>query len=153
MARLGRSRLVVSAVIYAENKVLLVRRAPHDSYPGMWEFPGGGVDDEIDDEKGESVVDALRREVLEETGIVLPIFPTGEVLVHPTRTALRVVLRFDLESIPGVTLSDEHDEGRFLSLEEAKVTIVGNDIVHDTMRRENQRVMNMIFDNNMGMDP
>lgn len=142
--RLGKNRLVVSAVIHAENKVLVVRRSKQDTYPGLWEFPGGGVD-----EVGESVVEALRREVEEETSITLPPFPTGEVMVHPTRTALRIVLRFDLEKIPNVTLSEEHDEFRFVDVAEAKTTFVDKDIIFDAMRQENQSVLCLVLGNSM----
>ncbi|MFN8016113.1 MAG: NUDIX hydrolase [Acidimicrobiia bacterium] len=143
-SRLGKNRLVVSAVICAEDKVLVVRRAKEDTYPGLWEFPGGGVD-----EIGESVVQALRREVLEETGISLPEFPTGEVMVHPTRTALRIVLKFDLDKIMDVILSHEHDEYRFVDVDEAKTTFVDKDIIFEAMRQENQSVLCLVLGNSM----
>jgi len=146
--RLGKDRLVVSAVVCAENKVLVVRRSKEDTYPGLWEFPGGGVDEH----ENETVVEACRRETFEETGITLPKAPSGEILAHPTRTALRVVLRFDLEEMPEIVLSHEHDEARFLDLDEAKLTQVEGVIIHDSMRQENQGVMHLLFGNSMGND-
>ncbi|KAE8152768.1 NUDIX hydrolase domain-like protein [Aspergillus avenaceus] len=47
-----------------ESKVLLLRRALTDSLPGYWEGPGGGCE-ETDD----SIVDAVVREVREESGL------------------------------------------------------------------------------------
>jgi 8-oxo-dGTP pyrophosphatase MutT (NUDIX family) len=142
--RLGRKRLVVSAVICAENKVLVVRRSKTDTYPGLWEFPGGGVD-----EVGESVVAALKREVEEETGIELSDFPTEEVMVHPTRTALRIVLRFDLEKIPEIKLSHEHDEYRFVDVSDAKTTFVDKNTIFEAMRQENQSVLCLVLGNSI----
>lgn len=66
----------VAAVVESENSYLLVRefRYPTQSYE--WKVPGGGID------KGETAIDAVIREVAEETGIILQ---TPELLttVHP----------------------------------------------------------------------
>ncbi|SDK86474.1 ADP-ribose pyrophosphatase YjhB, NUDIX family [Lentzea albidocapillata subsp. violacea] len=51
----------------AHDRVLLIHACdPHDRGHDWWELPGGGLDE------GEEPVDAARREVAEETGIVLP---------------------------------------------------------------------------------
>ncbi|OJI85078.1 hypothetical protein ASPTUDRAFT_41216 [Aspergillus tubingensis CBS 134.48] len=45
--------------------LLLLHRSPTDSYPLHWESPGGGADLSLDD----TLLQALCREVLEETGL------------------------------------------------------------------------------------
>lgn len=56
--------LSVSCAVFHENRVLMVRRT-RDPYAGCWSLPGGVV------EPGETVPQAVRREVLEETGIAI----------------------------------------------------------------------------------
>jgi ADP-ribose pyrophosphatase YjhB (NUDIX family) len=59
-------RLVVRAVIERNGKLLYVKRSQStNSRPGMYEFPGGRI------EANETLGQALCREVLEETGLVV----------------------------------------------------------------------------------
>ncbi len=61
----------VGAVVIHEGRVLLVQRG-REPLRGYWSIPGGAV------ETGETLIDALRREVLEETGLTVdPLFLTA----------------------------------------------------------------------------
>ena len=64
-AAAGIDRLVVAAVIRAGDRVLLLERNPADYLGGLFELPGGVV------EPGETLPRALRREVAEETGLII----------------------------------------------------------------------------------
>jgi len=57
--------VAVAAIVNAGHEVLVSRRPDHVHQGGLWEFPGGKV------EAGESVQDALDRELLEELGITI----------------------------------------------------------------------------------
>ncbi|KAK5627596.1 hypothetical protein RRF57_003311 [Xylaria bambusicola] len=55
----------VGAFVFdAAQRLLLVQRAPHDSYPLCWEVPGGAAD--IEDE---TILEAVARELWEETSL------------------------------------------------------------------------------------
>ncbi len=57
---------VAAAVIRGDDGRVLIARRPDDKHQGgLWEFPGGKVED------GEPVLEALARELLEELGIVM----------------------------------------------------------------------------------
>ncbi len=55
--------VAVGILVRADGAFLLATRPPGKAYAGYWEFPGGKL------EVGESVQQALRRELLEELGI------------------------------------------------------------------------------------
>jgi 8-oxo-dGTP diphosphatase len=59
---LGFPRLGVSACVWRDGRVLIARRSK-PPLQGVWSLPGGHV------ELGETLRDAARRELLEETGI------------------------------------------------------------------------------------
>jgi ADP-ribose pyrophosphatase YjhB (NUDIX family) len=59
-----RPLLGVGGVVIHQGKVLLIRRAT-EPLKGEWSIPGGLV------ELGEKLLDAVKREVLEETGLVV----------------------------------------------------------------------------------
>lgn len=57
--------VVAVALVDGERRVLLQQRGPNRAMAGLWEFPGGKVED------GETPEAALVREIEEELGIVL----------------------------------------------------------------------------------
>ena len=62
------NRDIASVVILSgDNKLLMGRKDPAKGgvYPDVWHIPGGGVDE------GETLIDAVKREALEEVGIEL----------------------------------------------------------------------------------
>lgn len=56
---------VVAALIRKNNKFFLCRRKEEDNFGGLWEFPGGGV------EEGETLFQAIEREIKEETDLTI----------------------------------------------------------------------------------
>jgi 8-oxo-dGTP diphosphatase len=54
---------VTAGIIARDDRVLVCQRAAGGWHAGKWEFPGGKV------EPGESLVNCMRRELLEELGI------------------------------------------------------------------------------------
>ena len=55
--------VAAAALLDIEGRVLIARRPPWKQMPGLWEFPGGKVED------GERPEEAVVREVREELGI------------------------------------------------------------------------------------
>lgn len=53
------------ALVDADNRVLLARRPEGKTMAGLWEFPGGKVED------GETPEDAVIREMAEELGVLI----------------------------------------------------------------------------------
>jgi len=85
--------VVAAAVVIRKGRVLLTRRAEGQHLAGMWEFPGGKLED------GESPEEALVRECREECGIDVEVddildvahhrFPEKDVLLLFYRCRLR----------------------------------------------------------------
>lgn len=59
--------VAVGVLFDADGRFLLTSRPPGKVYEGYWEFPGGKV------EPGETVADALRRELQEEIGLTVGV--------------------------------------------------------------------------------
>jgi len=72
--------LVAAAIIVEGGRVLLTQRKRGSHLEGMWEFPGGKV------EEGEDPKDALARELREELGIDIDVGDIVEVTFYKYET-------------------------------------------------------------------
>ena len=79
---------VVAAVIVKDNKFLITRRAPKLKLEGMWEFPGGKV------EQGETPEEALKRELVEELKIETEIGISQAQVSRLEKTALKHMRKY-----------------------------------------------------------
>ena len=70
------TEVAVGILLRADGALLLSTRPPGKVYEGYWEFPGGKI------EAGESVEQALRRELIEELGITIGPAQAWKVTEH-----------------------------------------------------------------------
>ena len=93
---------VVAAVIRRESKILLGQRPDHKRHGGLWELPGGKIDE------GESEVDAVTRELLEEFGV--ETISVGSVVYECRDPGSSFLVRFLDVDIRGEPEPNEHTE-------------------------------------------
>lgn len=96
----------VAAAIVKGNRVLAIRRRDN----GKWEPPGGTL------EPNEEVLEGLRREVLEETGLTIKDPQLTGVYKNMTRSIVALVFRCKYEGVPRVTA--EVDDLRWMTPDE-----------------------------------
>jgi len=105
-------QLAVSAVIFRDGEILLVRRARSPA-KGFYSLPGGRV------EFGESLHTALHREVDEETGLTIEIGGLAgwrEVLPAASGGGHYLIMSFAARWLAREpVLNDEHDDFKWLA--------------------------------------
>ncbi|SPJ84059.1 uncharacterized protein FTOL_10575 [Fusarium torulosum] len=125
--------LATGALVFdADNRILLLQRAPDDSMPNRWEVPGGACDD-----SDETVLYGCARELWEEAGLELRhirrVIPDGlngqPGAVFTNRTGKRFFCKFsfevDVASTEVVKLDPkEHQDYVWATEEEVKEQVV-----------------------------
>jgi 8-oxo-dGTP diphosphatase len=109
-------RVVVSAIIRNERKFLLTKETLEDGKE-YWIFPGGGV------KFGESLEEAVKREVKEELGIEIEIEKLlgFKESIHTNHNYHSVIFFFLAKPRGNFTINDEKIlDARYFSLEETK---------------------------------
>lgn len=76
------TEVAVGILLRADGAILLSTRPPGKPYAGYWEFPGGKL------EAGETVEQALRRELIEELGVTIGPGSVWKVTEHDYPHAL-----------------------------------------------------------------
>ena len=103
---------VVAAVIVEGREVLACRRNDDRALGGKWEFPGGKL------ERGESLHEALVREVREELDVAIEV---GDVLIADTTMSQGLAIRLTCmrASLCGArpSSSTDHDELRWVPID------------------------------------
>ncbi len=113
--------LSVKAVVYDEatDKVLVLKRSKKEKFhTGAYDLPGGHMD------KGESVIECLKREIKDETGLTVQIGDILAIREYPKEhemfdkiKALRFIAYYQSGE---VELSEEHSAFQWLTFEEVK---------------------------------
>lgn len=112
--------VAVTAIIKNEtgDRVLVLKR--HDdevAFPGKWAFPGGKV------ERGQSIMEALEREVEEEAGLKIKPgknFIRDYTFIRPDDVNV-VGFAFEVQSLGGeVKISEDFTDYKWVNLEELK---------------------------------
>ena len=105
--------IVVTGILKDNDKLLIVKRNSNDDlYPGAWEFPGGHV------EAGETLKEALKRELKEEIGFEGDF---NSIITHYTdevknnRHDIEIDFIVNVDSDIDVKLSSEHEDYKWVT--------------------------------------
>ncbi|HEX8227484.1 MAG TPA: NUDIX hydrolase [Candidatus Saccharimonadales bacterium] len=113
----GITHISTGVAILRDGKILMARRAAEDFLGGIYELPGGGVDE------GESITGGAIREVKEETGLtVSKVITTFQGFDYSTdrKPAVRQV-NFLIEAAPGEVVLDPNEHDEYVWVDESNV--------------------------------
>jgi len=104
--------VVCALIVNDDGRVLAARRSSSMDLPGKWEFPGGKV------EPGETLQEALIREIKEELGIVVGISDTMSAHVHHYKEKSIQLIPFVCSVLSGEIILREHQSWNWFHRDE-----------------------------------
>ena len=125
--------LTVLCLIQDGNRILLQNRVKED-WKG-YTFPGGHV------EPGESFVDAVIREMKEETGLIITNPRLVGVKQFPIENGRYIVLLFKATEFEGTVISSDEGEMEWIDIDDLSKVNVVNDF-HDLLKVLNDPDLN-----------
>ncbi len=120
MSRTENVELTALCLIHRDGRYLLQDSAKED-WPG-YVFPGGHI------EKGESIVDAVIREMKEETGLTIRNPRLRGVKQFPIEGGRYLVFLFETEEFEGEVVSSEEGEMRWIHRDELSQVPLAEDM-------------------------
>lgn len=105
-------KTVTAAIIYKDGKFLVARRNINEKLSGMWEFPGGKV------EEGETLEQCLEREILEELNLVVKCGKKLASSIYSYEHGKFEIVALEAEIISGKIKLKVHDEIKWVNCKE-----------------------------------
>lgn len=104
--------VAVGILLNKNRQVFIAKRPEHVHLGGYWEFPGGKV------ERGETVHQALQRELQEELGITPLVIQPFLRLEHEYPERLVVLESFCIDEYSGVAHGKENQPTKWVNIDE-----------------------------------
>lgn len=106
--------IIITGILKDKEEFLIVKRNENDElYPGAWEFPGGHL------ETGETLIEALARELKEEIGFTQQLNPiithyTDEIKGKTYNLEIDFIINVNKDELD-ITLSEEHIDYKWVT--------------------------------------
>ncbi|MBN2412771.1 A/G-specific adenine glycosylase [candidate division KSB1 bacterium] len=104
--------IIAAGIIYKGDKILIARRPENGLLGGLWEFPGGKLED------GETPEQAVKREILEELGISVKVNDLFAIINHQYTHFTITLYVYNCEYISGMPETLGCADWRWVTLKE-----------------------------------
>ena len=104
---------VTAAIIESDDKILIAKRKSEDDiFGGIWEFPGGKI------ENGETPEECMARELMEELEIKVEVGTLITSNKHRYPNGIFELLAYRVQHICGNFVLNDHDEIKWITIDE-----------------------------------